>query len=294
MVDAVERGSQIGVQRPQALAGLSPRGHEDGLHRVLAGTARPEPIRSGLEPSLPLGLQCGRRQGLKRPVSDHRNTEPAPLSSRFRNENPLDGPGFPGSRAELKPGGHFGLFPATHDDAPVDPGRLAASVDLRHPPHAQQRVRPGAEQQFLQLRTFFRSPALLAVKIRCRSRRTSSWTCRQSIASQSTTSSSGPFATPVASNLPIGSGVFVHQAITGSPDPRQLPFGPGNRPYPTSYAQTTRRRCRSRGPGFPLPFGRRHWLLGSSCARWGIEPSSRSAYRQQPACRTPTGLSCCT
>ena len=29
---------------------------------------------------------------------------------------------------------------------------------------------------------------------------------------------------------------------TGSPDPRQLPFGPGIRPYPTSYAQTTRRR----------------------------------------------------
>ena len=36
---------------------------------------------------------------------------------------------------------------------------------------------------------------------------------------------------------------------------------------------------RSCGPGFLLPFGHRHSLLGSSCARWGIEPSSRSAYR---------------
>jgi len=36
-------------------------------------------------------------------------------------------------------------------------------------------------------------------------------------------------------------------------------------------------------PGFLLPFGRRPWLLGSSCARWGIEPSSRSAYRSHRA-----------
>lgn len=37
--------------------------------------------------------------------------------------------------------------------------------------------------------------------------------------------------------------------------------------------------CRPTTCGFLLPFGHRHWLLGSSCARWGIEPSSRSAYR---------------
>jgi hypothetical protein len=35
----------------------------------------------------------------------------------------------------------------------------------------------------------------------------------------------------------------------------------------------------ARRPGFLLPFGRRPSLLGSSCARWGIEPSSRSADR---------------
>jgi hypothetical protein len=46
-------------------------------------------------------------------------------------------------------------------------------------------------------------------------------------------------------------------------------------------------------PGFLLPFGHRHSLLGSSCARWGIEPSSRSAYRPPTGDRTPTGLSCC-
>jgi hypothetical protein len=106
---------------------------------------------------------------------------------------------------------------------------------------------------FCRLRTFFRSPALLAVKIRCRSRRTSSSTCRQSTASQSRTSSSGPFTVAV-SNLPLGSGVRVHQVVTGSPDPHQLPFGPGRHPYPTSYPRTIRRRCRSCDPRFPAAF----------------------------------------
>src|SRR6516225_2276751 len=94
---------------------------------------------------------------------------------------------------------------------------------------------------FCRLRTLFRSAALLAVKIRCRSRRTSPSTCRQSTAPQSRTSSSGPF-TMMVSNLPLSSSVSDHLLSTGSPDPRQLPFGPGIRPYPTSYAQTTRRR----------------------------------------------------
>jgi hypothetical protein len=49
---------------------------------------------------------------------------------------------------------------------------------------------------FCRLRTFFRSPAFDAVKIRCRSLRTSSSTRRQSMACQSKGASSGPFTTP--------------------------------------------------------------------------------------------------
>src|SRR6266498_334389 len=101
------------------------------------------------------------------------------------------------------------------------------------------------------LRTLFRSPACDAAKILCLSRRTSSSTARQSIAAQSVTASSGPFATPtadatvcaappvcaaVASNLSLGSGVVVHRVLAGSPDPRQRPFRPGSCPYPVSYA----------------------------------------------------------
>jgi len=43
------------------------------------------------------------------------------------------------------------------------------------------------------------------------------------------------------------------------------------------------------GPGFLLPFGRRHSLLGSSCARCGVQLSSRSAYRRRGRHRRPAG-----
>ena len=40
----------------------------------------------------------------------------------------------------------------------------------------------------------------------------------------------------MASNLPFGSGVVVIVSVTGSPDPRQRPFGPGHPArYPASY-----------------------------------------------------------
>ena len=43
-------------------------------------------------------------------------------------------------------------------------------------------------------------------------------------------------------------------------------------------------------PGFPLPFGHRHSLLGSSCARCGNRPSSRSAYQTQHLRLDPNGV----
>jgi hypothetical protein len=42
-------------------------------------------------------------------------------------------------------------------------------------------------------------------------------------------------------------------------------------------------------PGFLLPFGHRHSLVGSSDSRCGVGPSSRSAYRPPTWRRTPTG-----
>ena len=72
---------------------------------------------------------------------------------------------------------------------------------------------------FCSLRTRLRSPAFVALKIRCRSRRTLSSWVRQSMAAHSSRSSSGPFTLavllamvavdpPIASNLSFGSGSF--------------------------------------------------------------------------------------
>ena len=117
----------------------------------MAATARPQPIRPRFEPGLPLGFQRARRQGLQRPVGDHGNPQAAPFPARFRDEHPLDRPGPPRGRAALQPGRHVGFLPACQHDPPVDPGRLAASVDLRHPPHAHQSGRTGPEHQLLQI-----------------------------------------------------------------------------------------------------------------------------------------------
>ena len=115
---------------------------------------------------------------------------------------------------------------------------------------------------------------------------------------------SGPFTTPAAagtafavpaacavmvSNLPFGSSVIVIVCLTGSPDPRQRPFGPGHQPGIRPVIRDGQRRGQPPCPGFLLPFGCRRSLPGSSCSRPGPGPSSRSAYRARYA-RTRTGL----
>ena len=57
MVDFVECRGQVCVQNPSALR-VFPAAHDvDDRDRVLTTSARPEPIRSGREPGLPLGFQ---------------------------------------------------------------------------------------------------------------------------------------------------------------------------------------------------------------------------------------------
>ena len=75
----------------------------------------------------------------------------------------------------------------------------------------------------------------------------------------------------------------------GSPDPRQRSFEPGSSPIRPVMREPLAEEPAS-GPGFLPPFGHRHSLPGSSCARWGIPLPSRSAYRQISR-RTPSGLS---
>ena len=117
---------------------------------------------------------------------------------------------------------------------------------------------------FCRLRTLFRSPAFDAVKIRCRSRRTSSSARRQSTRRQSKDASSGPFTTTiaVASNLSSGSGVLVifspQAHLTASARFRARALGPVS----GRLCGTTAWRRRPTCPGFPLPFGCRRSLLG--------------------------------
>jgi hypothetical protein len=44
MIDSVECGGQIRVQRPHTLTCRAASGHKDGLNRVLAAAAGPKPI----------------------------------------------------------------------------------------------------------------------------------------------------------------------------------------------------------------------------------------------------------
>src|ERR1700751_397281 len=83
--------------------------------------------------------------------------------------------------------------------------------------------------------------------------------------SQSLISSSGPFTVTV-SNLPIGSGVSDRLVFTGSPDPRQLPFGPGNTPVSDQLCASHPAEEPNRTVGgFPSPFG------VSALASWVIQ-----------------------
>jgi hypothetical protein len=79
MIDAVERRGEVRVQRPHALS-QRPRAHvADRRDRVLAAPARPEPIRSGLEPGFPLRFQRVTDPLLVAAVHQHGNPERAKL-----------------------------------------------------------------------------------------------------------------------------------------------------------------------------------------------------------------------
>jgi hypothetical protein len=69
--DAVERPSQICVQRPQAFRASALDDLVDRLDRVMAAAAGPESVGPRLEPCLPLGLQRVRDACPVAPVENH-------------------------------------------------------------------------------------------------------------------------------------------------------------------------------------------------------------------------------
>jgi hypothetical protein len=115
----------------------------------------------------------------------------------------------------------------------------------------------------------------------------------QSIDSQSRSPSSGPFtaAVPWRPTCPSVLEACVLALSAGPPDHVSTRSGPGRYPYPASYAGRP-----AEGPAiasrFPVAFRLPAFASWSSFARWGVEPSLRSAYRFHTS-RTPTGLSRC-
>ena len=106
------------------------------------------------------------------------------------------------------------------------------------------------------------------------------WT-RQSMASQSGTSS-GPFTVTV-SNLPFGWGGLISISVQRLTCPRQRPFGPNHQGwYPASYPgrSTEGRPCRH---GFPVVFRPPAFACWASCTRRGVPLPSRSAYQATSA-----------
>jgi len=137
--------------------------------------------------------------------------------------------------------------------------------------------------------------ALDAVRIRCRSRRTSPSARRQSTWRQSKGASSGPFAVTVmavaASNLSSGSGVLVIFLFTGSPDRVSTLSRPGTRPGIRPVIRDDRLEEAAIVSRFPVAFPLPAFASRSSDTRRGVGPSSRSAYRAAPAARPdPDGV----
>jgi hypothetical protein len=134
-----------------------------------------------------------------------------------------------------------------------------------------------------------------AVKIRCRSRRTSSSARRQSTWRQSKGASSGPFAVTVmavaASNLSSGSGVLVIFLFTGSPDRVSTLSRPGTRPGIRPVIRDDRLEEAAIVSRFPSRFRCRRSLLGHPIPAGELgPPRGRLTGPRQRRARTPTGL----
>ena len=148
---------------------------------------------------------------------------------------------------------------------------------------------------FCRFLTFGQSPFRVAVKIRCRSRRTLSSWWRQLMASQSGIRSvhSGPPSHRSWSCVQLALrfrriGLFV---LTDSPASRQPAHAAGTRPGIRPVMRDNQRRSRSHRLGFLSPFGHRHSLLGHPVPP-GVRPPLLSAYRPASARRTTTRFPC--
>ena len=137
VADLVECACQISIKNPHPL-GFPAQGAEQRLYRVVTAATRPEPVRTGLEPGLPLGLQRITYPCLMTPIRDNRNSERPHfcLITGFRYIHTPDRGRPVRADAGVHLHRHLGPGLAGQRDLPVDSRGPAARVTLRHLPHA--------------------------------------------------------------------------------------------------------------------------------------------------------------
>ena len=136
---------------------------------------------------------------------------------------------------------------------------------------------------FCKLRTFFRSPALLAVKIRCLKRCTSRSTARHETASQSTGPPVGPFTSAEiasVSNLPSGSSVLIRFASQAHLVHVSSLAGRASHPVSGQLCGKSL-EVSDWLSRFPAAFRRPAFASWTILSRWGSPLSLRSAYQDQ-------------
>ena len=128
----------------------------------MAAAARPEPVRSGLEPGLPLGFQRITYPRLVASVQQNRNSERPHfcLITGFRDIHPPDRGRLMRAYRGVHLHRHLGPCLAGQRDQPIDPRSLAARIALRDLAHAYQRVMPAAQHQLLQVHSRSHVPFL--------------------------------------------------------------------------------------------------------------------------------------
>jgi hypothetical protein len=258
MVEVVERRRQVRVQHPQPLAAGTPSGHKHRLDRVMAASTGPKPVRSGLKPGLPLGLQRADRHRLQTPVDDHGYPQRALFPACLGDEHAPHRHRRPRAVVTLHPAGQTGLVLGCQRYLPVHAGRATPGVELGDPPNAQQGVRAGPQQQLLQVTDPPQVPCL---------------GCREDPLTQS---SYVALNLPPIHSVPVKDGALrsvhhrarrhsgvqlahrfrphVPRIVTGSPDPRQRPFEPGHQPVSGQLCGDHQRRSWHSGPRVPVAF----------------------------------------
>jgi hypothetical protein len=150
-----ESGVRQIIESPFDIHGYHPllptrgAGQKGGLNNgIMAAAAWPEPIAAVLKPGFPKGFKGVLDLGLEAAIKNTRDSEGPEAVISFGNVYPSDGLGTP----RLARGqGIYQLstrFWGLHDQF-IDPRRMSASIELRHPPHTQERVGVAAQHELL-------------------------------------------------------------------------------------------------------------------------------------------------